>query len=96
MDYYSPACGYASVVAIYDNRSDANSASWFGGLRGYDPALDSPAECQLLCQSVSGCAFFSFELEATAPESRCYLKAAYSDAACSYSALARRSSGCVM
>ena len=89
MDYFSPGCGYASVVAIYDNRTDADSAGWFSGPRGTDVHLDTPHECQRICRSVSGCAFFSFEIESGVPESRCYLKAAYSDPACAYSAPAR-------
>ena len=85
-DYYQPGCGYADMVAIYDNRSDADSAGWFTGTRGWDAGLDTAAECQALCASTAGCAYFSFEVQAGSPEARCYLKAAYDDAACSYSA----------
>ena len=88
MDYYDPACGYPTIVAIWDNRTDALAASWFTGPRGVDAALDTPYECQLLCQSMPECAYFAFELEATrVPEAICYLKAAYSDVSCGYSAL---------
>ena len=36
LDYFQPGCGYAPMLAIYDNRSDADDAGWFEGMRGFD------------------------------------------------------------
>ena len=75
------------MVAIYDNRSDVDSAGWFNGARGFDALLSTAAECQAICEGVSGCRFFSFEVQQQGqPEARCYLKAAYADPSCTYSA----------
>ena len=86
-DYYQPGCGYAPMLAIYDNRSDADAQGWFSGMRGYDASLAEPGQCQLICQDkVPGCAFWSFEVQPDVPEARCYLKSAYDDSAtCGYS-----------
>jgi hypothetical protein len=85
MDYYQPGCSYPPTVGIWDNRTDSDGSSWWTGLRGAVPGLIHPYECQLICQNVSGCDFWSFEIESDAPEVRCYLKGAYSDANCGYS-----------
>jgi hypothetical protein len=85
MDYQQPGCSYAPMVGIWDNRTDSNNAGWFSGLRGSVPSLDTPLECQLICQNVTGCDFWSFEIETDIPEARCFLKGAYSDPNCGYS-----------
>jgi hypothetical protein len=89
MDYYQPGCSYATMVGIWDNRTDSDASSWFTGLRGVVPSLNAPLECQLLCQNVTGCDFWSFEIESEQPEARCFLKAAYADANCGYSTCTR-------
>jgi len=85
-DYYQPGCGYSTMLAIYDNRSDADSCAECGGMRGFDASLAEPGQCQLICQDkVPGCAFWSFEVQPEVPEARCYLKSAYDSAMCGYS-----------
>jgi hypothetical protein len=88
MDYQQPGCSYPAMVGLWDNRTDSNNAGWFTGLRGDMPDLIHPYQCQLLCQNVTGCDFWSFEIETSAPEARCFLKAAYADPNCGYSKLA--------
>ena len=93
MDYYDSACGYPLMLAIWDNRTDANASRWFTGLRGDDVGLATPDECQMICQRMSTCDFFSFEVEELRyPESRCFLKQAYADAGCGYGIPARSTS----
>eukprot|EP00966_Prymnesium_polylepis_P056776 1313883-Prymnesium_polylepis.1 len=44
--------------------------------------LHHPSQCQALCANFTGCDFFSFEIQQSSPEVKCYLKAAYSDPTC--------------
>jgi hypothetical protein len=88
-DYKVDGCGYADTLSIIDNRTDTDASSWFNGPRSVVVDLAHPSQCQALCAAFTGCAFFSFEIQQSSPEAKCYLKAAYSDPSCvGYSMLA--------
>ena len=81
-DYKVDGCGYADTLSIIDNRTDSDASSWFSGPRAVIIDLAHPSQCQELCANFTGCAFFSFEIQASLPEAKCYLKAAYTDPSC--------------
>ena len=81
-DYKVDGCGYADTLSIIDNRTDSDASSWFSGPRAVIIDLAHPSQCQELCANFTGCAFFSFEIQQSLPEAKCYLKAAYTDPSC--------------
>ena len=93
-DYKVSGCGYATTLSIIDNRTDTDASSWFSGPRAVMEDLHHPSQCQALCANFTGCDFFSFEIQQSSPEAKCYLKAAYSDPTCiGFSALTHSCSG---
>ena len=81
-DYKVDGCGYADTLSIIDNRTDTDASSWFNGPRSVVIDLAHPSQCQALCANFTGCDFFSFEIQQSLPEAKCYLKRAYSDPSC--------------